>query len=77
MPLAGSDTSEPRMATIKKKRPKVNVRQVFTALVIFMWVASFLMDMANPAYDPPAYVNPLIMLVGGYLFATSTNKEDT
>jgi hypothetical protein len=41
-----------------------------------MWVTSFLMDMANPKYDPPVYVNPLIMLVGGYLFATTTNSKD-
>lgn len=56
--------------------PKPSFRQLFTVLVVFMWVSSFLMDMANPKYDPPEYVNPLIMLVGGYLFATSVgNKE--
>jgi hypothetical protein len=32
-------------------------------------------DLSNPKYDPPDYVNPLIMLVGAYLFATITNKE--
>lgn len=52
-----------------KKRP--NAKTVFTGLVMFMWASSFLMDMANPKYDPPDYVNPLIMLVGGYLFATA------
>lgn len=45
-------------------------------MVLVMWAASFLMDLANPKYDPPDYVNPLIMLVGGYLFATSTVTKD-
>lgn len=55
---------------------KPSTRTVFTVIVIFMWVTSFLMDMANPAYDPPDYVNPLIMLVGGYLFATATTDKE-
>lgn len=52
---------------------------VFTGMVMIMWAASFLADLANPKYDPPSYVNPLIMLVGGYLFATSggDKKEKT
>lgn len=49
---------------------------MFTAIVIFMWVTSFLVDMANPKYDPPDYVNPLIMLVGGYLYATATSNKE-
>jgi hypothetical protein len=55
-----------------KLKTKPNVKQVFTAMVLVMWALSFLVDMANPKYDPPDYVNPLIMLVGGYLFATTT-----
>lgn len=61
------------------KVPKFNTstKQIFTAMVLFMWASSFLMDMANPKYDPPDYVNPLIMLVGGYLLAkTTTDKEN-
>lgn len=53
---------------------KITTRQVFTSIVIVMWAVSFLVNLINPTYDPPEYVNPLIMLVGGYLFATS-NKE--
>lgn len=59
---------------IKKINP--TTRQMFTAIVIFMWVTSFLVDMANPKYDPPDYVNPLIMLVGGYLYATATSNKE-
>jgi hypothetical protein len=55
-------------------KAKPNMRQVFTAIVIVMWAISFLANLINPKYDPPDYMNPLIMLVGGYLFATS-NKE--
>lgn len=59
------------------KFPKVHptTRQVFTVMVMLMWASSFIADMANPTYDPPAYVNPLIMLVGGYLFATASNSN--
>lgn len=61
--------------TMLKPKTKLNLRQIFTAMVIIMWAASFLVDLANPKYDPPDYVNPLIMFVAAYLFATSTNKE--
>lgn len=44
-------------------------------MVLAMWSMSFLADMVNPKYDPPSYVNPLIMLVGGYLLATSKSKD--
>lgn len=57
--------------------PKPNLRQIFTVMVLGMWAASFLADLANPKYDPPAYVNPLIMLVGGYMFATSTIAKES
>lgn len=56
------------------KRP--TMRQVFSAIVILMWAVSFIADLVNPNYDPPEYVNPLIMLVGAYLFATSTPIKD-
>lgn len=58
-------------------KPKISVtlRQVVTVLIIVMWAVSFLADLLNPKYDPPDYVNPLIMLVGGYLFATTATKD--
>jgi len=55
-----------------KLKTKPTTKQVFTAMVLVMWALSFLVDIANPKYDPPDYMNPLIMLVGGYLFATTT-----
>lgn len=64
------------MSTMRLKKLNPNVKQIFTAMLLFMWAASFLMDMANPKYDPPSYVNPLIMLAGGYFFATSNNDND-
>lgn len=62
----------------KKLNLKVNAstKQIFTAMLLVMWAVSFLMDMANPKYDPPAYINPLIMLAGGYFFATMNNDKD-
>lgn len=54
---------------------RTSMRQVFTILIIVMWVASFIADLTNKAYDPPAYVNPLIMLVAGYFFATSGSND--
>lgn len=55
---------------------KATVRTILTFSIIGMWIASFLVDMANPKYDPPDYINPLIMLVAGYMFATTPIKRD-
>jgi Na+/pantothenate symporter len=62
-------------AIMTKFKLQTSTRQVFTTIVISMWAISFLANLINPKYNPPDYVNPLIMLVGGYLFATS-NKEN-
>jgi len=75
---------EDSLPTRRKKNPvslfkslmAKNARQVFTGLVISMWTMSFLMDLINATYDPPEYMNPLIMLVGGYLFATAGDDEE-
>lgn len=66
---------ESRHMVDKKKKARPTTRQIFMGMVLIMWATSYIMDLANPKYDPPDYVNPLIMLVGGYLIATSTNKE--
>ena len=61
---------------ILKRKIHPTTKQIFTYMVLFMWAASFLMDMANPKYDPPIYINPRIMLVGAYFFATSNEDKD-
>lgn len=50
-------------------------RNVFTAMAIVMWGTSFIADLTNPTYDPPPYVNPLILLVAGYLFAIKNDDK--
>lgn len=65
-----------KKASVLKWVKTRNTKQIFTTLAISMWTISFLMDAANKNYDPPEYVNPLIMLVGAYLFASKDDKEE-
>jgi hypothetical protein len=58
------------------KKMRGRAKQVFTVMIISMWAVSFLVDIANPKYEPPDYVNPLIMLVAGYMFATNVKHSD-
>lgn len=62
--------------TFKLKKINPSTKQIFMVMVLVMWAFSFIADMANPKYDPPDYVNPLIMLVGGYLVATASNDKE-
>lgn len=65
------------MIALKRFKVNTTTKQIFTVMVLVMWATSFLMSLANKNYDPPEYVNPLIMLVGGYLLAKqATDKED-
>lgn len=58
-------------ARLNQKGNDFNTKNIFMGLVLFMWATSFIIDIINPKYDPPEYINPLIMLVGGFLLAAS------
>jgi hypothetical protein len=37
-------------------------------LITVAWAVSFTFDLVNQAYDPPAYIGPLMMIVAGAIF---------
>lgn len=62
---------------LKEPFNKITAKTLFMGMVLFMWAVSFIMDIINPKYDPPEYINPLIMLVGGFLLAAAnTSNKD-
>lgn len=44
-------------------------------VVIGTWSASLVVDMIVPAYDPPDGLQPLMMAIAGFLFATRQNTQ--
>ena len=44
-------------------------------VVIGTWSASLVVDMIVPAYDPPDGLQPLMMAIAGFLFATRNNVK--
>lgn len=73
--LVGSGVVYESVAVRLKKLNPTTIR-IFTVIAIFMWVTSFLADLINPKYDPPVYVNPIILLVAGHLYAVATNEKE-
>lgn len=67
-----------KLDIVTKQLKSLSAKNVFMGMVLFMWAISFIIDILNPKYDPPEYVNPLIMLVGGFLLAAanSSNKDN-
>lgn len=43
-----------------------------TAVVVVLgaWATTLIVDMVNPAYDPPTGIEPLMMAVAAFLFAS-------
>lgn len=57
--------------------PMDRLRLVVGGLITAAWFASFVVDVVNPAYDPPATIHLLMMVVAGALFAPSVlNRKD-
>lgn len=48
-----------------------------TAIIIVLgtWSASLVVDMFVPEYDPPDGLQPLMMAIAGFLFATRNNAN--
>lgn len=48
-----------------------------TAIIVVLgtWSASLVVDMIDPTYDPPDGLQPLMMAVAGFLFATRHNAN--
>ena len=46
-----------------------------TAIIVVLgtWSASLVVDMIVPTYDPPDGLEPLMMAIAGFLFATRRN----
>lgn len=67
-----------KLDILTRQLKSLSAKNVFMGMVLFMWAISFIIDILNPKYDPPEYVNPLIMLVGGFLLAAanSSNKDN-
>lgn len=52
--------------------PKRDLRSllatVVAATITSAWTLSFIIDIVNPAYDPPASLTPLMLGVAGFCF---------
>ena len=48
-----------------------------TAIIVVLgtWSASLVVDMIVPTYDPPDGLQPLMMAIAGFLFATRQNTQ--
>ena len=48
-----------------------------TAIIVVLgtWSASLIVDMFVPEYDPPDGLQPLMMAIAGFLFATRQNTQ--
>lgn len=51
---------------------------VAIVVVLAIWSTSLIVDMVDPHYDPPPGLEPLIMALAGFLFATrqATHKSN-
>ena len=43
---------------------------VAVVVVLGAWATTLIVDMVNPAYDPPTGVEPLMMALAAFLFAS-------
>ena len=43
---------------------------VAVVVVLGAWATTLIVDMVNPAYDPPNGIEPLMMAVAAFLFAS-------
>ena len=48
------------------------VTNLATVVVLGVWAVSLVVDMLVPEYDPPPGIEPLMMALAGFLFATRT-----
>ena len=53
---------------IKKSEDDRRLAKFLAYIITLAWAVSFTIDIVNPAYDPPASIHPLMLLVAGGAF---------